>query len=186
MSLRNGKTTIKRWFFNQMTHTKGFLIILLIIPLSIGGCGTYSFSGAAISEEVKTVTIQNFPNNADLVVPTLSQTFTEKLKQKFLRDTRLELVSQGGDLVFSGSITRYDVSPEVVQDDRKENLSKLAITIQTKYTNKVNPDQNFEQAFTQDERFESNKSLSSIEDQLIQNITDRITENIFNKSVNNW
>lgn len=186
MSLRTGKTTLKNWFLNNLAHNEGLLIFLITLPLLMGGCGVYSFSGAALSPEVETVTIQNFPNNANLVVPTLSQTFTEKLKKKFLRDTRLELVQQGGDLVFSGTITRYNVSPEVIQNNRKENLSKLAITIQTNYTNNVNPDQNFEQAFTQDERYESSKSLSSIEDQLIQNITDRIIENIFNKSVNNW
>lgn len=162
------------------------LTLILIAPLMIAGCGVYSFSGSALSPEVETVTIENFPNNADLREPTLSQTFTQKLRDKFLQDTRLELVQQGGDLVYSGSIKRYEISPDVVENDRGENLSKLTIGIQTKYENKVSPDDNFDKTFTQDQRFNSNQALDDVEQELIDEITERIIQNIFNQSVNNW
>jgi len=37
----------------------------------------YSFTGASISPEVKTISIQYFPNNAPLIEATLSQSFTD-------------------------------------------------------------------------------------------------------------
>ena len=150
------------------------------------GCGVYSFSGTALSSEVKTVSIETFPNNANLVVPTLSQTFTEKLRQKFLEDTNLELVEQGGDLVFSGEITRYEVSPEVIQGGQQASLSKLTIAIRTKYDNNVNADNNFDRSFSHYETFRQSQSLDQVEDRLIREITDKIIQDIFNQSVNNW
>ncbi len=186
MTLNTSKRTGKNLSLKPWVLNKALVGICLALPLLLGGCGPYSFTGAALSSKVKTVTVENFPNNADLIVPTLSQNFTEKLKKKFLRDTRLEVVRQGGDLVFSGSIVKYDVSPEVIQKSRQNNLSKLTIAVRTTYLNKVNPDQNFERKFSESETFKSSKNLDQIEDQKIDEITTKIIEKIFSKSVNNW
>ena len=84
------------------------LILLIPCTLLFAGCKvTYSFSGASISPEVKTVSIPRFPNNALLVAPILSSTLTEALQDRFSRQTRLTLVPEGGDLNFEGEITNY-------------------------------------------------------------------------------
>ena len=49
----------------------------------------YSFTGANISPQVKTYSVYYFPNRARLINPTLSQSFTEALREKLQRQTSL-------------------------------------------------------------------------------------------------
>ena len=64
-------------------------LLLLTSCFAITGCDVYSFTGASISPEIKTISIASFPNQASLVQPSLSQVFTEKLKDKFVSQTNL-------------------------------------------------------------------------------------------------
>lgn len=160
----------------------GFLGLVLIL----NGCGAYSFSGAAISSDVESVTIENFPNQASLREPTLSQTFTQKLRDRFLRDTRLKQVDNNGDLHFSGHITRYSVSSEGIQSNERAGRTRLTIEVKVNYRNALNEDENFEQTFSAYENFSSDQQLSAVQGRLIDDITDQIIQDIFNATVNNW
>ena len=162
------------------------LLGLLSIACVFKGCGLYSFSGAALSSEVETVTVRRFPNNADLVNPELSQLFTQKLRQKLLQDTNLELVEQGGDLVFSGTIERYQVAAEVVQRGQQASKSELSIGISTKYQNKMDQKSGFDQMFSSNRTFDQSQTLNQVEGQLVEEITDNIIQDIFNQSINDW
>ena len=89
----------------------------------------YSFTGASISPDIKTVSIQYFPNMARLVNPNLSQVFTESLKEKFLSQTNLSLVNNIGDLNFEGEIVEYYTKPMAIQGDETAALNRLTIKI---------------------------------------------------------
>lgn len=147
---------------------------------------SYSFQGSALSSDIKSVSIATFPNEASLVVPTLSQTFSESLRDRFIRETNLNLVSRNGDIEFEGAITNYNVSAAAVQENDQASLSRLTIAIKVKYTNNLDESVNFEKTFSSSENFDANQNLSSVEDQLIEIILDRIIQDIFNASVNNW
>lgn len=162
------------------------LLGAIIISFMIQGCGPYSFTGASIPPEVKTFSVQNFPNNASLINPELSQIFTEKLKDQFLQTTRLKLADQNGDLEFSGSITRYNVSPTAVESNDRASRTRLKISIKVDYENRYNKDQNFTKTFSNYEDFESDQNLNQVEDKLVEDITDQLVQDIFNATVNNW
>ena len=167
---------------------KGIVFFMCLIALSIAGCKVnYSFTGASIAPDVKTISVQTFPNYAPLVQPTLSQTFTEALKDKFQAQTNLQLVSRGGDLTFEGSITGYTIAPIAIQagsDIAAQN--RLTIAVNVKFTNSKNEKQNFETTFSQYADFESSKSLVIEEERLIKEINDKLVQDIFNKAVVNW
>ena len=88
------------------TLTRINLLLLLAVSVFIYGC--YSFSGASISPEIKTVNIAFFANRAPIVQSTLSQTFTEKLKDKFVSQTNLRLTDQEADISFEGLLFRLE------------------------------------------------------------------------------
>src|SRR5512133_264965 len=91
-------------------------LLLVAILVSASGCKiSYSLSGASISPDVKTVFVDYFRNRSKVINPTLSQTFTEAMKDKFVNETGLSLNTDQGDLEFSGEITGYDVRPLSVQ-----------------------------------------------------------------------
>jgi hypothetical protein len=161
-------------------------IILMIGFLGWSGCGIYSFTGASISPDVKTISIKYFPNNALLVQPTLSNIFTETLRDKFTNQTNLKLVNSGGDLNIEGEITGYATEPVAIQGNQQAALQRLKITVSVRFTNKKDEKQNFESSFSRYEDFDASKRLSEVEESLIGTITDYLAQDIFNKAVVNW
>jgi hypothetical protein len=65
-------------------------------------------------------------------------------------------------------------------------LNRLTISINIKYTDKIEEQYNFESSFSRFADFPSSQSLPAVEDQLIKEITDQIVQDIMNRSINAW
>lgn len=154
--------------------------------LVISGCGVYSFTGASISPEVKTFSVQYFPNRAQLVQPLLSQAFTEKLKERFISLANLRVTDRDGDLQFEGYISDYRTAPVAIQGTETAALNRLTISVNVKFTNTKDAKQNFETTFTRYADYDSRKNLQEVEISLIDDINRQLIDDIFNKSVSNW
>ena len=165
-----------------------FCILILSLALVSASCRmSYSFTGASISPDVKTITIPFFPNNAQLVVPTLSRSFTDALKDYFTSQTNLVLVDRNGDLELEGSITDYTIQPVAIQGNETAAQNRLTIKVSVKFTNKKNEKQNFEnKSFSEYEDFSSSQNISTVQETLIKDITDKLIDDIFKASVANW
>jgi len=151
------------------------------------GCGIYSFTGASICAECKTVSIENFPNNAAIVAPSLSADFTEALRNKFISETSLTLVDDiEGDLDFKGAITKYEVTSIAPIGNETAALNRLTIAVKVDYINYKEDKTNFSQTFSAFEDFDANLTLNQVEDQLITEISNQLITDIFNKAVVNW
>lgn len=150
-------------------------------------CSTsYSFTGASISPEVKTVSIEFFPSYAPLAPPIAGQLFTEAMKDIFLSQTNLTLVKSNGDLEFSGSITGYRTAPVAIQGNETAALNRVTMTVKVKFVNNKDDSQSFESNFSRFEDFETSQDLASVEADILRSINDQLTQDIFNKSVTNW
>ena len=159
----------------------------ILICLAAVGCKmNYSFTGASIAEGVKTVSVKTFQSYAPLANANLSQTFTEALKDKFLSQTNLDLATRNGDLQFEGSINGYAVTSVAIQGNETAALNRLTITVKVKFINTKDKEANFETSFSRYLDYDSSQNLASIEDELIKDINDQLTQDIFNKAVSNW
>lgn len=143
-------------------------------------------NGASIPVEAKTISVGFFTNNTTLGAPSLSQRFTEKLRDVVSSQTRLGLVSRNGDLQFEGYIVDYNVSPVAIQSTDLAGLNRLTITVSVKYTNKFDVGKSFEQSFTRFADYKSSESINDREPDLVTEIYRQLTEDIFNKAFNNW
>ena len=152
----------------------------------LSSCGFYSFTGASISPDVKTVSVQYFPNRAATIQPTLSQVFTERLKDYFLEQTNLSLEADVGDLNFSGEIIKYEIKPIAIQANEQAAQNRLTIAVKVKFENTKDENKNFEQKFSRYMDYDSSESLADVEEDLIEQITNELAEDIFNKAVVNW
>lgn len=160
---------------------------LLSGVLIMQACGTYSFSGASIPAEMKTVSVQFFENNSALVVPYLSQQFTEALKDRIRNQSRLSIVRSDGDANFEGRITDYSIRPVAIQGNDRAGLNRLTVTVSVKYTNSLNSELNFEQSFQAFQEFSLNQGpIQTQEQKLLTLINRQLTEDIFNKAFANW
>jgi hypothetical protein len=154
------------------------------------GCN-YSFTGASISPDVKTISVARFIYQASLVNPMESQNFTDALRDKFSSQTNLILKDKNGDLQIEGAITDYSTQPIAVQGASqnvadKAALNRLSITISVKFSNRLNEKQNFETTFTRFQDYPSGRNLREVEDNLVKQINADLVEDVFNKAVVNW
>lgn len=163
-----------------------FLSLVALFSITISGCGVYSFTGASTPPEAKTVSVVLFPNKAELVQPSLSQLFTEALREKFSSQTSLILVPKNGDLHFEGEITGYSTEPVAITGEQQAALIRLKITVNVRYVSKFSPKDNFETSFSRYEDYSSSLNLSSVELDLVNKINEALVDDIFNKSVVNW
>ncbi|MBN2892282.1 MAG: LptE family protein [Bacteroidales bacterium] len=160
-----------------------FLAILLF-----SGCGikySLSFSGIDLGK-AETVSIKYFDNIAPIVNPDLSQVIYDGMVQRFVSQTPLDLVQRDGDLHFEGQITGYDVKPIDIQAGETAASNRLTVTVKVKFVNFTKPENNFEKSFSWYADYSNSQNLSDVESELIEEISEKIIDDIFNSSVVNW
>ena len=166
------------------------LIIICLftcIVLLFQSCGVYSLSGASIPEEMKTISVQFFENNATLVVPYLANQFTEALKERIRNQSALSIERGEADANFEGRITDYSIRPVAIQGNERAGLTRITVTVQVKYTNTFKPEFNFEESFNASQEFSLNQGpLESQQQKLITVINRQLSVLIFNRAFANW
>ena len=161
--------------------------IVIAFAVLLTGCRmSISLTGGTVDPRAKTVAITTFPNNASLVNPTLSQSFTTALKDKIQAQTPLTIVNTDGDYTIEGEITNYSVNPVAIQGNDTPAMNRLTITVRVRFTNKFDEKQDFEQTFSRYADYYSSQNLSSVESGLVTDISDALTDDIFNKAFVNW
>lgn len=160
----------------------GFLLLTLLSP----SCKIYRFTDASVDPNIKTFTILPTVNVATLQNPVAASLFTDKLKDKFIRDTRLVLTRDNGDVEFVCTITEYNIEPVSVVNTETLAQNRLNISVRVECTNRVDPKKNFTQNFRDGENFAASSSFAAEESNLVNTIYDRLTQQIFNKAFSNW
>jgi hypothetical protein len=162
------------------------IILSLIIITTLIGCAAYSFTGGNTGD-AKTIQIDFFPNQAPLVEPVLTQRFTNELTDLFTRQTNLTLTSSNGDLYFSGEITGFRVTPMSGTADQTAAQNRLTVTVNVRFINKLVEKDDFEKTFSFYSDYDANAQLSGgILDAALDEILERLTQDIFNASVAKW
>ena len=162
------------------------LIYIILLSISFNSCGIYSFTGASIPTEAKTISVNYFNNKAATVQPSLSQVFTEKLKDIFLEQTNLSIIENEGDLIFSGFISKYQIKPMAIKANETASKNRLTIAVKVTYNNSLDSENNFEHTFSRYRDYGITQNISDIENTLIKEITNELAEDVFNKAFVNW
>ena len=162
------------------------ITLFSISTLLFIACGAYSFTGGNTGE-AKTIQIDVFTNQAPLVEPVLTQRFTNDFQDLFTRQTNLTLTNSNGDLYFSGEITNYRVTPMSGTSAQTAAQNRLTVTVNVRFVNKKIEKDDFEQSFSFYSDFDANSQLTgSILENALDEIVERITQDIFNASVAKW
>ena len=148
---------------------------------------SYKFNGANINyQTTHSISVADFPNNAAMVNPTLSNNLTEGLRDLYLRQTRLQVLPKGGDLELEGEIVGYDISQGAISANSYASESKLTIRVTVHFTNNIHPEESFDKTYSAYQTFDSSQLLSDIQDELCAIIIKEIGENIYNDTVARW
>ena len=164
-----------------------FIITLaLVFSFLLNGCGVYNFTGAS-PVDAKTFQVNYFQNNAPLIEPGIEREFTLELQDIIRNQTNLNLVTQGGDLLYEGEIVDYRITPMTATADQRAAENRLTISVNVRFTNRNKEDDNFEKRFSFFYDFDANQQL--VGSQLttaLDVIFERITQDIFNESLAKW
>ena len=148
---------------------------------------SYKFNGASIDyNKTKTIQIADFPIRSSYVWGPMSAIFNNQLKDQFATQTRLIQVRRNGDLKIEGEITQYQQRNRAVTSEGYSAMTELSMTVNVRFTNNTNHDQDFEQQFTATASYESTRSLNSVQEEYVTQMSKDITEQIFNATVANW
>jgi hypothetical protein len=152
--------------------------------ITLSSC--YSFKGASLDPNLKTIQISNIRMETAGGPANLSLTINEKLKEYFQRNTSLKINNKNPDLQIEGSIIGYELTPQAPTGDDKAGLNRLTLTIQFRLINRLDEDKNFEQEFSFYQDFPQNQTLPQVEKELIPKLVDQIILDLFNKIAGDW
>ena len=169
---------------------KYILIVTIcsIIPIS---CGIYSFTGSSIPIGVETFQVDYFENTAggkpgSTIEPGLDRDFTIALQDLIVNQTSLNLVNDGGDIIYSGEIVEYSVTPMAATAEIKAAQNRLSMSVMVSYENMLNEEDNIEKRFSFYYDFPGNLQVYDIKDSALEEIFERITQDIFNETLAKW
>jgi len=167
---------------------KKTLVMLLPILMLMNGCAiSYKFNGASVNyETTHSISVADFPNLAPLVYPQLSNDLSEGIRDLYSRQTRLQVLRKGGDLELEGEITGYELTPMAIAADSYSSETKLTMTIKVRFTNNVNPEDNFEKTYSAFQTFDANQLLTDVQEELCATMITELAENIYNDTVAKW
>ena len=174
-----------------MYQTYKQILIISVISLMVISCGIYSFTGSSIPVGVETFQVDYFENTAggkpgSTIEPGLDRDFTIALQDLIVNQTSLNLVNEGGDIIYSGEIVEYSVTPMAATAEIKAAQNRLTMAVMVSYENVRNEEDNIEKRFSFYYDFPGNLQVYDIRDSALEEIFERITQDIFNETLAKW
>jgi len=160
-------------------------VFLLTLFLTLAGCGIYSPYGAQTSG-AKTYSVTAFELVTPLASAASALVLAEELRDRIQRQSTLRLINSDGELQYAADITVWDVKPVNVQGDETAASNRLTIGLRLRYENTIVQDLSFERTFTRFADYTSDQDLLQVEDDLVREIGEQLSQDIFNATLGNW
>ena len=163
-------------------------VVAAWMTLVLASCTvSYKFNGASIDySKTKTIEIADFPIRSSYVWAPMGSIFNNQLKDIFANHTRLIQVKRNGDMKIEGEITQYSQRNKAVTSEGTSAQAELSMTVNVRFTNNANHNEDFEQQFTATASFETTQSFTSVQEELVTQMVEDLTDQIFNATVANW
>jgi len=172
----------------KFKHFAIISLLLLIFSCTVN----YTTKSGTAPTEAKSIYIPVLYNEIGAGPSSMSQDFTELLREYFQTNTKLEVVKEEivGELSLVGHIAGYyvkPISPSAGTNGQEiAGQNRLTMLVKVSYENPFNRKDNFNQTFTYFKDFDGDKSISDVESELLEEIYEQLIIQIFNKSFDNW
>ncbi len=164
--------------------TLQFKSLILFCLLCFSSC--YSFKGISIPSNINSYLVEDFTLISRDAPSDLNQQFSEALRKKIREESRLSNSTDNPDIIFKGTITNYKISFVAPEEGNTTSLNRLEISVKIEYSNELNDDDSWTKNYSDFEDYDSTSDFQSIQDGLIEVITNDIMERIFNDAFTNW
>ena len=173
-----------------MKHLRAYIYIIgivLVMGVTAACSVSYKFNGASIDyTKTKTIQLADFPIRSSYIWGPMGPMFNNELKDKFASNTQLRQVSRNGDLKIEGEITQYSQRNKSVSAEGYSAQTELSITVNVRFTNTKNHNEDFERQFTSAKTYDTTQSLASVQEELVTQMVKDLVDQIFNATVANW
>lgn len=159
---------------------------LIFIAFSVtifGSC--YSFQGISIPPDISTFYVENFEDQSGEAPPEFNVQFSEDLAQKIRDNSRLKIANDNADLFFSGAITQFRIRAEDPNSETGTALNRLYVTVEVKQYN-VKTEAEESSRYEEYAEFAPDQDFFDVQESILEEITERLLERIFNDSFTNW
>ena len=165
--------------------------LLFSFSLISFSCGIQSFTDSSIPVGFETFQVNYFDNAAggkprSTIEPGLDRDFTIALQDLIVNQTSLNLVNEGGDIIYSGEIVEFSVTPMAATAEIKAAQNRLTMAVMVNYENVSNEDDNIEKRFSFYYDFPGNLQVYDVKGAALEEIFERITQDILNETLAKW
>ncbi len=174
-----------------MILTLNKILWFFFFVITLNSCGIYSFTGASIPAGVTSFQVNFFENLAgnrpgSIVEPGLDNDFTNALQDIIINQSPLNLVSENGELIYEGEITKYSVTPMSATAEITAAQNRLQMSVDFRFFNTKNEEENFKKVYSFFYDFPAELQVYDVIDSAHKEIFDRITQDIFNDTLAKW
>ena len=161
-------------------------ICLIVLLWSLSSCESVGYGMLDNSIEADSFSVEIFEERAANAPAGYGASFTESLRDFLVSRSKMKLRNDKADIEISGKVTSYFTTPAAVQADETAALNSLKVTIEVSVINNKDEKQSFERSFNQFSNYESSSDLSSVEDDLLEDINEKLSQDILSQLSSNW
>lgn len=167
------------------------IVAVLLLFCLLSSCWPTSVSfkdKGSMPESWKTFSIKTLEINAANCPLSYSAALTEKLKDGIQNNTRLALNTRlgKGEVNIEGLISSYNVMPLAIQGNDNASQNRLTISVQFSIFVSEPKEDLINLTATRFADFNASTNLSSVESQLVEEISEQIVQDVINKLLSNW
>ncbi len=171
-----------------LANKKTVRVFVILLAFTLQSCiPTFTFNASTINyEKTKTISLDKFPIRCAYVWSPMESMFYNTISDTYARKTKLKVLKRNGDLQLAGEIVEYTQTNKSVAADGYSAMTQLKMTVNVRYVNNADHNQDFEQKFSATQDYDSKLSLSSVQEQLVQDMIKDIVDQIYNATIANW
>ena len=175
-----------RSLFRRLRPASAVASAVAFLLLAAACSVSYKFTGTSINYDlIKSIQIDKIANRAPYGWAPMEAMFNNRLADIYARQTRLRLVKRDGDLKIAGEITAYDQFNKAVSGDGYSAQVQLRLTVNIRFEN-TKTGQNWERQFSATTQYDSTRQLADVQEGLVTEMINDLTDQIFNATVADW
>jgi len=151
----------------------------------LAGC-FYSFTGSSVPPHLKTLVITLFDDQTGSAEPTLRESFTNRLIERFRQDNSLEVTDQpAADCSLDGALSTFSDQPTVVTAGESVQKARITIGVRAQFRDQKLKKTVYEKTFTEWGEYDIGADPAA-RNEALATALDKLTEDILLETVSGW
>ena len=161
------------------------MVIIVAAVLSLAATGLKPFQDKNEEIAKKLDILRSVEKGLDAADADSKNDYVEAEYDKYI--TESFVVKSNGDLLYEGDIVEYRISPTTATANNTAAQNRLTISVNVRFFDKSDPEAEFEKRFSFYYDYPgSSQLIGSQKDTAIDEIFERITQDVFNASLAKW